>query len=76
MKTLKAHVENGRVVLDEPMDLPEGTPLHLVVDEGDDLDPEERAARDASVEEGYAQYKSGAKGVSAEELLAELRNRK
>ncbi|MEW6777528.1 MAG: hypothetical protein AB1405_14620 [Bdellovibrionota bacterium] len=75
MKTLKAHVENGRVVLDEPLDLPEGTPLQLIVDEGDDLDPEERAARDASIEKGYAEYLAG-KGEPVEKLIAELKSRR
>jgi hypothetical protein len=28
---LKAHVENGRIVVDEPLDLPDGTPLTVVV---------------------------------------------
>ncbi len=77
MKTLKAHVENGRVIVDEPVDLPEGTTLELVVtDDGDDLDEEERAALRAELRLGYAEYKAGAPTISAEELLEELRNLK
>jgi hypothetical protein len=42
MQPLKAHVKNGRVVLDEPLELPEDTELEVgslqVVDTGDDLD--------------------------------------
>jgi hypothetical protein len=30
MFDLKAHVKNGRLVLDEPTDLPEGTEVDLV----------------------------------------------
>jgi hypothetical protein len=40
---LKAHVRNGRLVLDEPTDLPEGTEVELVVaDSWDDLDDDDR----------------------------------
>jgi hypothetical protein len=46
MQLLKAHVKNGRVVLDEPLELPEDTELEVgslhVVDTGDDFDDEER----------------------------------
>src|SRR3712207_1585864 len=48
MQSLKAHVHNGRLVLDEPTDLPEGEEVELVrLDEvlargGIELDGEER----------------------------------
>ena len=42
MATRKAHVENGRGVIDEPMDLADGTVLRIVAgadcDDLDDLD--------------------------------------
>jgi hypothetical protein len=42
---LRARVENGRLVLDEPTTLPEGTVIDLVADdEGDDLTDAERQA--------------------------------
>ena len=49
MTPLKARVENDRLLLDEPTELPEGTVLDLVADdEGDDLsDPERQALHDA-----------------------------
>ena len=49
MSGLIARVEKGRLVLDEPTDLPEGTVINLVADdEGDDLtDDERRALHDA-----------------------------
>ena len=58
MPPLKAHVKNGRVVLDEPIELPENTELEVgslqVVDTGDGLDEEERErlhrALDAAIE--------------------------
>jgi hypothetical protein len=58
MRALKAQVRGGRLVLDEPTDLPDGTEVELVpVDE--DLDPEERARLDAALERSWAQAKAG-----------------
>ena len=78
MQPLKAHVHNGRLVLDEPTDLPEGEVVELVpVDEvlangGDYLDDEERAALHAELEASLAEAKAG-KLIDADEVLAELR---
>ena len=45
MTGLRARVEKGRLVLDEPTTLPEGTLVDLVADdEGDDLTDDERCA--------------------------------
>ena len=45
MSGLRARVEKGRLVLDEPTTLPDGTVVDLVVDdEGDDLTEDERCA--------------------------------
>ena len=45
MSPLRARVEKGRLVLDEPTTLPEGTVVELVADdEGDDLNDAERRA--------------------------------
>ena len=75
MRALKAEVENGRLVVDEPTDLPEGTKLDLVLaDPGDDLDDEERAELHAALDEGLAELKAGG-GVDASEVLARLRSR-
>jgi hypothetical protein len=45
MTPLRARVQNGRLRLDQPTGLPEGTELDLVIDdEGDDLTEHERQA--------------------------------
>ena len=45
MSPLRARVEKGRLVLDEPTTLPDGTTIDLVADdEGDDLTDAERRA--------------------------------
>jgi len=73
MSALKIRVENGRIKLDEPTDLPEGTELYLVpADGGDDLDDEERAALHASIEEAERELDAG-QVATEEELWARLR---
>ena len=45
MSGIRAKVSRGRISLDEPTNLPDGTVLELVVDdEGDDLTDKERRA--------------------------------
>jgi hypothetical protein len=75
---LRARVKKGRLVLDEPTDLPEGEVIELVpLDEvlargGDYLDDEERAALRAELEASIAEAESG-ELVDADVVLAELR---
>jgi hypothetical protein len=73
MNALKAHVKNGRIVVDEPTDLPEGTELYLVpVEDGDDLDDAERAALHEALDEAEADIDAG-RVVTEEEVWARLR---
>jgi hypothetical protein len=78
MNALKAHVKNGRLVLDEPTDLPEGREVELVpVDDvlasgGDYLDDEERAALHRELELSLAEAKAG-QLIDADVVMAELR---
>jgi hypothetical protein len=81
MQSLKAHVHNGRLVLDEPStDLPEGDEVELVLlDEvldsgGDYLDDEERAALHRSIERGLEDVKAG-RTVDAHAVIEELHAR-
>ena len=78
MQPVKARVKNGRLVVDEPTDRPEGEEVELVpLDEvlargGDYLDDEERAALHAELETSIAEAESG-ELVDADVVLAELR---
>ncbi len=78
MQPLKAHVHNGRLVLDEPTNLPEGEVVELVpLDEvlakgGDYLDEEDRAELHKALREGIEQMKAG-NLIDADTALAELR---
>jgi hypothetical protein len=59
MTALKAHVENGRIIVDDPTDLPDGTLLHVVPVSDGEMDAEERAALEQSIEEGYEDFEKG-----------------
>lgn len=73
MKTLQARVRGGRLVLDEPTALPEGTVLDLTVaDGGDELDDDERSSLDASLRRSFEQARAGQRRPAAE-LLGRLR---
>lgn len=75
MSGLRARVLNGRLLVDEPTSLPEGTVLDLVVDdEGDDLDVGERAVRDAALQRAWMQAQNG-EGRPAQDLIDRLRGR-
>ena len=74
--SVRATVENGRLVVDEPTSLPDGTVLELVIDdEGDDLDERERAALNAAIAESLQQADAG-QTAPAEHVLALLRARR
>jgi hypothetical protein len=73
MQQLKARVHNGRLKLDEPTDLPEGTEVPLeIADDWDDLDDEERALVHQEIATSIAERKAGAPTIDAQEVLAEL----
>ena len=75
MNSLKARVENGRYVIDEPAALPEGAEVELQVITGDDLDDEQRAALHASLERAADDSEAGRK-MDAREHLMEYRARR
>jgi hypothetical protein len=69
----RAHVRNGKLVLDEPTDLPEGTSVDLVHPEGeDDIPAAERPAFEAALARGMEQARRG-ESLPAGEVLARLR---
>jgi hypothetical protein len=73
---VRATVRNGRLVVDERTELPEGTVLDLVVDdEGDDLDADERRALDAAIATSLRQVEHGELAPAAN-ILARLRARR
>jgi hypothetical protein len=81
IEPLQARVRNGRIVLDEPIDLPEGVGIELIpLDDvlahgGDYLDDEERAALHRELDASIAEARAG-HFVDADQALAELRARR
>ena len=75
MSGIRAVVRNGRLVVDEPTALPEGTVLDLVVDdEGDDLSEGDRVALNAAIAQARASLDAG-RGLPADEVVARLRRK-
>jgi hypothetical protein len=73
--TLKARVKAGRLIVDEPTDLPEGTEVELLpLDPGDWLDDDDRAALHRALSDSDEDVKAG-RIVDAEVILRRLRSR-
>ena len=73
--TIKARVRAGRLVVDEPSELPEGTEVELLpLDPGDWLDAADRAALHQALRESDADGAAD-RLVDAKEILRELRSR-
>ena len=72
--TLKARVRKGRLVVDEPTDLPEGTEVELLpLDPGDWLDDDDRSALHRALISSGADIDAG-RLIDADEILRELRS--
>jgi len=78
---LKAQVKGGRLVLDAPTELPEGTVVELVpadpyahLDEADELDEQSRQRLHGVLKKSLAQAQAG-EGRPAQELIDELRKK-
>ena len=72
--TIKARVTAGRLVVNEPTDLPEGTELELLpLDPGDWLDESDRAALHEALRQSDADVVAG-RLVDAAEILKALRS--
>jgi hypothetical protein len=70
---LRARVKGGRLVLDEPSTLPEGTEVDLIpADDIDELDPAARARLHGFLADSIRKHVPGT-GVPADEVLARLR---
>lgn len=73
--TIKARVSGGRLVVDEPTDLPDGTEVELLaLAPGDWLDDADRAALHQALHESESDVAAG-RLVDAAEVLRDLRRR-
>ena len=73
--TIKGRVHAGRLVVDEPTSLPEGTEVELLpLDPGDWLDDADRAALHAALAQSAADVAAG-RLIDASEIVKGLRTR-
>ena len=76
MSPLRARVEKGRLILNEPTTLPDGTVVELVADdEGDDLTEDERRALHAALSASWTSAEAGRLRPAAA-ILDELRHKR
>jgi hypothetical protein len=74
MNPVRARVRGGRLTLDEPTDLPEGTEVELIAADQDDLTDDDRAALHRALELSMQQAKAGSVRP-ASEIVDEIRRR-
>lgn len=74
--SVRARVKNGRLIVDEPTTLPEGTVVDLIADdEGDDLSGEERCRLHDALSAGWQSAEAG-RLRPASAIINELRQRR
>lgn len=74
--SVRATVRNGRLIVDQPTELPDGTVVNLVLDdEGDDLDDREHQALNAAIARSLSQSNEG-RTAPAEAIIDKLRARR
>ena len=74
MRARKIQVRNGRLVLDEPTDLPDGAEVEVLLID-DELSAEERAELHASLDRALDDAEAG-RGIDAWEFLERYRARR
>ena len=71
MPMLKARVRNGRLVLDEPTSLPEGSEIELHLVEDDGMSDDEHRRLHSSITRGIADGRAG-RETDLDDLIDEL----
>jgi hypothetical protein len=73
VSALEAHVKDRRIVVDEPVDLPDGAEVRVYLYDAaaDAMDADERAALDRALDRSIAEADAG-ELVDADDVLAEL----
>lgn len=73
MQPFKAVVKNGRLMVDGPTELPEGTEIELLPFE--DFDPQERARLLQAIDEGIEDFERG-DHMDGFDFIAQMRSRR
>jgi len=71
---LKAHIVNGRIVVDEPVDLPDGAEVHVYLYDAsaEGMSAGERVALERALEQSLVEADAG-QLIESDDVLAELR---
>ena len=72
---MKARAYKGRLLMDEPTDLPDGTVVEVEISEGWDMDPAELAELQKVLDESEEDVKAG-RAVTVADFLAGLGKRR
>ena len=59
VKAISAHVQNGKIVPGEPIDLPEGAAVEVLLPESEEMTAQERAELEAEIEASAAEFERG-----------------
>ena len=59
VKAIRAHVQDGKIVPDEPIELPEGASVEVLVPENEEMTAQERADFEAELEASAAELEKG-----------------
>lgn len=59
VKAVRAHVQNGQIVLDEPTDLPEGVAVEVLIPDRAALTDQDRADIEAECEASAGEFDRG-----------------
>ena len=59
MKAISAHVRDGKIVPDEPIDLPEGAAVEVLVPENEEMTAQDRAHLEAELAASAAEFDAG-----------------
>jgi len=59
VRAVRAHVQNGQIVLDEPVELPEGVAVEVLIPDPDNLTADERISLEEDLEDSAAQPTRG-----------------
>ena len=59
VKAIRAHVQNGKIVPDEPIELPEGAAVEVLLPENEEMTAHERAKLEAEIEASAAEFERG-----------------
>ena len=59
VKAIRAHVLDGKIVPDEPIELPEGIAVEVLVPENEGMTAQERAELEVEIEASAAEFETG-----------------